>query len=609
MKKLLASLWLCVLLVSCGGGGSDETQAGTPPPTGGLGAAAQLEQDLQGLSLADFYETSFGALSYRRPEAIVWNALTSVYPLEEVGLNDISDAYKRETYAMYEVVLGALRTYDRDALDAAEQLTLDFYEWYLQDFVDSRPFMYYNFATAYNFHGVHRNTERLFTNIHPLATRQDADDYITRLRAVGRKFDQLIEYLDLQSGAGIIEPQLSMDWALFGINRIADASATDVSYYAAFRDKINDIAGLSEGERQSLRDSALAATRDVVIPAYQALRGKLQTLRSRAPTSIGVSQYPLGDEYYAYVLRHRTTTDLTAAQIHQLGLEHMQRIKDEMRAIFDQLEYPDNESVAQLFDRVIQDGGIIPAADVKTTYEGIIAAAELRLDEAFDIFPTNDVIVAEDEFGGFYIGPSFDGTRPGAFYASTRFDEPYYAMPSLTYHEAIPGHHTQIAIAMDLDTGPSFRRAVRFTGFVEGWALYAERLAWELGWYADDPYGNLGRLQFEALRAARLVMDTGIHSMGWSFEQAVQYNIDNVGWSRSASEGAAARYSVVPAQATAYMIGLLHILDARQRAQDQLGAAFDLKEFHRVVLISGGVPLALLDGIIDNWIADKLANP
>jgi uncharacterized protein (DUF885 family) len=181
-------------------------------------------------------------------------------------------------------------------------------------------------------------------------------------------------------------------------------------------------------------------------------------------------------------------------------------------------------------------------------------------------------------------------------------------MPSLTYHEAVPGHHTQIAIAME-QPGPVFLKMERFTALVEGWALYAERLAFELGWYTNDPYGNLGRLQYEALRAARLVMDTGIHSMGWSFERAVQFNMDNVGASRGASEGAVGRYSVVPAQATAYMIGMLHILDARQRAMDQLGAEFDLREFHRVVLTAGGVPLPLLDGVVDAWIAEKLAAP
>jgi uncharacterized protein (DUF885 family) len=181
-------------------------------------------------------------------------------------------------------------------------------------------------------------------------------------------------------------------------------------------------------------------------------------------------------------------------------------------------------------------------------------------------------------------------------------------MPSLAYHEAIPGHHTQIAIAMD-QAGPSFRRVVRFTAFVEGWALYAERLAYEQGWYANDIYGNLGRLQYEALRATRLVMDTGIHSMGWSFDQAVQFNMENLGASTGSSQSAAGRYSVWPGQATAYMVGMLRILELRQHAMDTLGAQFDLKAFHRVVLQSGGIPLSLLDDVVERYIEDTLAVP
>ena len=597
MRKVVLSLWLALFLVSCGGGGDSATDSG-PPPVSGPTPAETLEAELAGLSLAEFYEASHAALSYRSPETIVWQALTGMYPLDEVELDDISADYRRDTYAMYEVVLEALRSYDSSALSPADKLTYDFYEWHLQDAVSAQDFLFYSFAAAYNFMGEHTGTETFFTEIHPLRSREDANDYITRLEDVPRKFDNLIEFLDLQSGAGVVEPQLTIDFSLYGINRIADAAAANVSYYTAFHDKLGDIAGLSDADRQALLDRALVAIRDHVIPAYRSLRTKLQQLQAVAPDAIGVGQYPMGREYYAFMLRHRTTTDLSAAEIH-----HLDRIHAEMREVFDQLGYPQNESLAQLFQRVQQDGGTIPAAEVKLTYEAIIDAAELELEAAFDIFPSADVVVADDEYGGFYIGPSFDGTRPGAFYASTQFSEPWYSMPSLTYHEAIPGHHTQIAIAMDIDSGPSFRKTIRFTAFVEGWALYAERLAFELGWYHNDPYGNLGRLQYEALRAARLVMDTGIHSFGWTFEQAVQFNIDNVGWSRSASENAAARYSVAPAQATAYMVGMLHILDARQRAQDALGDAFDLREFHRVVLTSGGLPLALLDEVVDQYIA------
>ncbi|MGB5630518.1 MAG: DUF885 domain-containing protein [Woeseiaceae bacterium] len=601
-------LVVLMFVAACGGGGGSGPGAtASTPPTASM-PAEQLADDLVGLSLDAFYDESYKALNYRSPETIVWRALTGIYPLDTAGLNDLSDEYRQDTFAMYQVVLDALRTYDTSGLTDAEKLTYDFYEWYLADVVAGAEFRYFDFAATYNFNGVQNDTEQFFTEGHPLATVEDANDYIDRLRAIVDKFHDLRDYLTIQSGQGLIEPRITIDAAISGLGQIADAAPANVSYYTNFRDKIDAIPGLTDAERQGLRDRALAAVRDYVIPAYRDLRLRLQSLRSNAPNAIGVGQYSRGSDYYNYMLRHRTTTDLTAAEIHQLGLNHLQRIHAEMRQIFEQLGYPQNETLGQTFARVSADGGVIPAANVRPTYEAIIAAAEQDLDQAFDIFPSTDVVVADDPYGGFYIAPNFDGTRPGAFYAGTSYSQPWFQMPSLTYHEAIPGHHTQIGIGMD-QPGPVFRKVERFTAFVEGWALYAERLAFELGWYANDPYGNLGRLQYEALRAARLVIDTGIHSMGWSFAQAVEFNMLNVGTSRGASEGAVGRYSVVPAQATAYMIGMLRILEARQRAMDQLGAEFDLREFHRVVLTSGGVPLPLLDGVVDAWIAEKLATP
>lgn len=273
--------------------------------------------------------------------------------------------------------------------------------------------------------------------------------------------------------------------------------------------------------------------------------------------------------------------------------------------IFDQLGYPQNESLQELYTRVATDGGIVPANEALARYESLIEFARQRLDQAFDIFPEFDVIVESDPGGGYYIGPSLDGSRPGAFYAGTT-QRPYYDMPTLTFHESLPGHHTQIALALEQDV-PLFRKLINVTGFVEGWALYAERLAYELGWYDNDVYGNLGRLQFEALRAARLVMDTGIHDLGWSLDEARQFNEDNVGWSFGASQGAALRYSVYTGQATAYYVGMLAILEQRQRAMDELGALFDLKAFHRAVLTNGAVPLTLLDSVVDGYIQATLA--
>jgi uncharacterized protein (DUF885 family) len=334
----------------------------------------------------------------------------------------------------------------------------------------------------------------------------------------------------------------------------------------------------------------------------------MQNLLAGAPPSIGVAQYPLGTDYYNNRLKHHTTTAMTAPEIHQLGLDEMLRIQAEMRVVFDQLGYPQNETIQELYARVEADGGTIAAADVKSTYEGMVAFAEQNQTAAFDIFPSAPVIVAEDDFGGYYIGPSYDGTRPGAFYAGTENDEAYYRMRSLTYHESVPGHHSQIAIQMDQDT-PVFRKMSRVTAFVEGWALYAERLAYELNWYNTDPYGDLGRLQYEALRAARLVVDTGIHSMDWSFDQSAQYLEDTLGLSEGAAQSSAGRYSVVPAQATAYMVGMLQIIAARQRAIDALGAQFDLKEFHRLLLSNGAVPMDIMNREVDRWVQEKLGAP
>ncbi len=607
MKKSLV-VFVLLVLAACGGGGNNNSQSNNNPPVSGPTPAEILAQDLQGLTLDAFYLESYGALLRRSPEAVVWEALTGTFPLDSVALDDLSDSYSRDTYAMYQVVLDALRSYDRSVLDAEGQLNYDVYEWYLQDVVDGLDFIYHDFPATFMGFARQRQTERFFTDIHPLESLQDAEDYITRLNQVEQKFDQLIDHLELQRQNGIVEPALSMQVAINQVLPLANNASSTNPYYTSFVDRITDIASLTAAQRQDLQNRALDAVATSVRPGYRKLRDKLQQLFNNAPPIIGVRQYARGSEFYAYSLRHHSTTNLTAAEIHQLGLDELSRIHFEMRLIFDQLGYPQDESLLQLFGRVSADGGIIPAANVLTTYEGIIDIARQRLDEAFDIFPSADVIVLPDPFGGFYISPSFDGTRPGAFYAGTQDDQPWFQMPSLTYHESIPGHHTQIAIAMDQDV-PAFRKIVGFTGFVEGWALYAERLAWELGWYDNDPYANLGRLQYEALRAARLVMDTGIHDMGWSFDRAAQFKQDSVGLPLGAAQNSAARYSVWPGQATAYMIGMLQILDERQRAMDALGAQFDLKGFHRAVLSNGAVPLALLSTVVDQYIADVQSAP
>ena len=622
MRRTVICLVTAFLVVGCGGGGGGSSGngasaggagSGSPPPSVPPPdpspdpiAAIALAKEIAGLPLDDFYDVSFKALQQRDPQSVIADALTDVFPLTGIGLTDVSEESERETYAVYQVVLEALDQYDRDTLDASGKISYDAYRWFLQDKVDEEPFFRHRFLATYSNFGIQEQTRRFFTDLHPVATRRDAENYIARLLLVQEKFDHVTLRLLRQRDAGIVEPSLTIGVAIGQVSSIAGLTPNSTPYYTAFRDKLSAIEALDEEERRALLLAASAAIRTNVLPAYNRLLLVLRQLQSQAPTAIGVGQYPDGRRFYAYALRHHTTTNLTPAEIHQLGREELDRIHHEMRLIFDELGYPQDESLEQLFARVAADGGEIKAEEAIATFEELVDFAAERLPEAFDVFPKASVVVIGGEFGGFYISPSFDGSRPGAFYAGTTEDLPFFDMPSLTFHETLPGHHYQIAIARELDL-PPFRQLLHFTGYIEGWGLYAERLAGELGWYEGDPYGKLGQLRFEALRAARLVMDTGIHWLGWSFEQAAEFNNVNVGSSIGSSQGAAGRYSVWPGQATAYMVGMLKIVELRQRAMDALADDFDLREFHRVVIGNGALPLAVLETVVDNYIAERLA--
>ena len=299
------------------------------------------------------------------------------------------------------------------------------------------------------------------------------------------------------------------------------------------------------------------------------------------------------------MLRHHTSTELTPEQIHDLGLVELERIQSEMRSIFADLGYPEGASLPEFYERVARESGSATGTDIQATYERIIAAAKREVAPVFNLLPKADVIVVGGPTGGYYMSPAVDGSRQGMFYARTVGNEPLFGMPTLAYHEAIPGHHFQIAIAQEVDL-PTFRRGAEFTAYTEGWALYAERLAYELGFYEGDPYGNLGRLQAEAFRAARLVVDTGIHAKGWSFNQAVDFMVENTGKERRDMEYEVSRYIVLPGQATAYYVGFLKILELRQKAKEAMGDQFDLKAFHDFLLKNGAMPLDTLEQLFEN---------
>ncbi|MBN2394659.1 MAG: DUF885 family protein [Anaerolineae bacterium] len=578
---------------------------------------AETMASLQDLSIDAFFETSHRQLRLRDPEGLTGDGLSEVYGLRDDQLTNLSDAYIRETQALEAAILDLLRTYDRDALTPEQQLSYDVYEWTLDNLVQGHAFMYHNYPVHHFLNSYHDNLIRLFTEIHPLVTQQNAEDYVARLSQVNDQAEQVLEGLTIREELGVVPPKYILEMAIGQMLDYLHVSSPDptkvkgasLSVYTVFAEKLDAMEDLDSEDRQAMLDAALTNIETAFIPAYIKLLEYLEKLTTVATDDAGVWKFPDGDAYYAYRLRDQTSTDLTPQEIHELGLAEVTRIQAEMRQAFNALGYPKEASLRELVKRAADEGGYYDIrsqdgkAQLVAAYETILDDVDQKLDTVFSIRPPTDVAVVGGPIGGYYVSGTRDGSRPGAFHVSTSGSwVAKYRMPSLTYHETVPGHHLQIATAQSLNL-PGFRNDVFFNGYAEGWAVYAERLAWEMGLYDDDPYGNIGRLDYELLRAVRLVVDTGIHAMRWTREEARAYMLDVFG---SAYE--VDRYIVMPAQATGYKIGMLKILELRQQAMEALGDRFDLKAFHNVMLTNGSVPLEILERLGRKYIDDTLAS-
>jgi uncharacterized protein (DUF885 family) len=369
---------------------------------------------------------------------------------------------------------------------------------------------------------------------------------------------------------------------------------------------------LGGADAEQLTAAYETAIREQIVPSYRRLRDFLRDdYLPKARTTAGLDALPDGAAWYAHRARSTTTTDLTPAQIHQIGLDEVARIHGEMQKVMKEVGY--RKGLKSFFKFLANDSRFQFASEKdllrryndlrKTVDAGVPALFSVTPRAAFEIRPV-EAFRAASAAGGEYQSPSEDGTRPGVFYVNT-YDLPsrkIWDMEDLYLHEAIPGHHFQLALQQELQGVPAFRRFGGTTAFIEGWALYAESLGKELGVY-QDPYMYFGYLQNELWRAIRLVVDTGLHSKGWTREQVIAYMLENSAESETQSTAEAERYMAIPGQALGYKIGELKIKQLRARAQATLGERFDVRAFHHEVLRDGGVPLGVLEGKIERWIA------
>lgn len=458
-------------------------------------------------------------------------------------------------------------------------------------------------------------------NTHHVDSESDAEDYVRRLRAVLRHVATALERTDRAERRGILPPRFVFARVLSDARNVIsgwpfDDGPEDSPLAADFKTKVASL-GLAEERQAALVASAERALLESIEPAYRAIIAWAGAAESRAGTDDGVWKLPHGRAYYAYRLATYTTTGLTAEEIHELGLREVARLQAEMRAVMRQTGF--EGSLQDFFEFIRTDDRFYYAdtpegrANYIADATGIIGAMRARLSELFVTLPQADVVVkAVEPFRersagkAFYQRPTADGTHPGVFYVNLydMRDMPRTEMEALAYHEGVPGHHMQITVAGEQDALPRFRRFGGYSAFSEGWGLYSERLPKELGFYAD-PYSEFGRLTLEIIRAVRLVVDTGLHARRWTREQVIRYHLENTPLPEGAVVKATERYIVSAGQATAYMVGMLRILELRERAASALGERFDIREFHELILRNGPVPLGLLEQQVDAWIASR----
>lgn len=574
------------------------------------------------LNINHFYERVFIEFLLDDPQLLSQLGFidNSLLDFHSDDLTDSSPARAQKLADKTRSDLELLRSYDREDQSKSQQLSTDILEWFIDDAVRGERFMYHNYPVNQLF-GVQSNLPSFMDATHQVKNKKSAENYIARLSKFGIKFDQVIEGLKLREEKGIIPPKFVIEKVLIEMRNFVIQPVDENILFVSFQKKVEKVKEFEKESAGKLFADVREQIEKTVFPAYQRMIFYFEALEAKATTDDGVWKLPDGEAYYAYQLRSNTTSDFTPEEVHQLGLEEVNRIQSTMHSILDSLGYT-GKTVASHMRRLGSEARFLyPDTDsarvqILKKYQEIIDEIDQNLGMVFNVRPKMGVEVRRvPEFkektapGAYYNGPAMDGSRPGVFFANLRDVKEIskFGMRTLAYHEAIPGHHFQIAIQQKITGVPTFRNLIPFTAYTEGWALYAELLAWEYG-LQQDPFNNLGRLQAELFRGVRLVVDTGIHYKRWTREQAIAYMLDNTGMSKGDVVAEIERYIVNPGQACAYKIGMLRIVELREKAKQKLGDHFDIRDFHDVVLKNGAMPLSILEQVVNEYVESKLSS-
>lgn len=527
-------------------------------------------------------------------------------------LSPITQAQRAKYQAMAKAGVAKLNGFLKGSLDDTQRISAETMRWSLQQVIAGQPYEDHNFVFA-QMGGTHVSLVNFMTDTHPLRRAADVDAYLARLAQVGQRMDEATARARGAAGRKLIPPRFILERAQTQVDIFLKPAPDQNVLVTSLTQRIANLSDMTPETRAAAVKAATGIVADQIIPAYTRTKGFLAELHPSTGDVAGVSRLPDGAAAYSQALANFTGTKLTADEIHTIGLREVARIEAEMDRHLRALGFTEGgiEQRMRALDKTFQlPTEPDPRPEILKRYKEMVRDAEKRSASLFNLMPRAPVDVrrepplTEASAAAHYSLPAPDGTLPGIFWVPLRgpvFD--MIRMRSLAYHEAVPGHHFQLAIQQELEGLPKFRTSRIFGGgsaHAEGWALYTERLAVEQGWYEGDVPGLLGALGSELFRARRLVVDTGLHSKGWTRQQAIDYGI-------GAQE--VERYVVWPGQACAYMLGMLQILEQREKARTALGDKFSLPAFHDVILRTGSVPLDVLSKIVDQWIGEQAKLP
>lgn len=622
MQKLASLLVLAAFLAACG----DSKENGAAAPAEGEAQSARpapAPTEAETARINDWFEAR-------------WEEQLDFSPIQKTFLgrkddydriDDASEAAEEAQLAWRRRVTAEMKeSFDYDLLTDEAKTSYDVWVYELERAERAAPFRRHDYVFT-QMQGPQAFLPQFLIAFHKVEEPSDMDAYIARIAGISRALDQLVERAKLGADEGIRPPRFAYEGVLEQAENVIEGAPFDGEGEAplwqdanAKIDSLLEAGKIDDTKADALREAAKKALLDSFKPSYDAL---IAWIEADMPNSDaepqGVGALPDGLAYYDQQLSFATTTDMTADEIHEYGLAEVARIRSEMETIKDSVEF---EGTLQDFFAFLREDSRFFFPDTDEGREGYLQAArdhigyiETQLPDYFGLLPKADLEVRRVEpfreqpgAAQHYFPGTPDGSRPGIYYAhlSDMNAMPKHQLEVVAYHEGLPGHHMQISIAQELESVPEFRTQSFFNAYAEGWGLYSELLAKEMGAY-EDPYSDFGRLSSEMWRAIRLVLDTGIHAKGWTEQQAIDYALENSSNAEGSVRSEVHRYFVIPGQATSYKIGMMKILEIREKAKAELGDRFDIRSFHDVVLGGGGLPMNILERRVDEWVASQKA--